>query len=171
MIKAARAAIRAASNVTMRATHLSIESHHISHLVHCRKDKSARPVVRYRILFEIGQARFTLHSTDARTLARMEHQRHSWQRQRSFRRSEPSGFVPLLVTASVATFLAVSGLAGPSVQADPEARRRTEASAYYPNCAAARAAGAAPIYSGEPGYRPNLDGDSDGIACEPYRGR
>ncbi|RDI68331.1 excalibur calcium-binding domain-containing protein [Nocardia pseudobrasiliensis] len=37
---------------------------------------------------------------------------------------------------------------------------------YYPNCAAARAAHAAPIYRGEPGYRPGLDRDNDGIACE-----
>ena len=40
---------------------------------------------------------------------------------------------------------------------------------YYPNCAAARAAGAAPIYVGQPGYRPGLDADNDGIACEPFR--
>ncbi|WP_240325632.1 excalibur calcium-binding domain-containing protein [Sphingomonas mesophila] len=25
-----------------------------------------------------------------------------------------------------------------------------------------------PIHRGEPGYRDKLDGDSDGIACEPY---
>ena len=37
---------------------------------------------------------------------------------------------------------------------------------YYANCAAARAAGVAPLYRGQPGYRPGLDGDSDGIACE-----
>jgi excalibur calcium-binding domain-containing protein len=42
--------------------------------------------------------------------------------------------------------------------------------AYYPNCTSARAAGVAPIYAGEPGYRPELDADDDGIACEPYRG-
>jgi hypothetical protein len=42
---------------------------------------------------------------------------------------------------------------------------------YYPNCAAAKIAGAAPIESGEPGYRPELDRDGDGIACEPYHGR
>lgn len=40
---------------------------------------------------------------------------------------------------------------------------------YYPNCAAARAAGAAPIRIGHPGYRPELDADGDGIACEPYQ--
>ncbi len=42
---------------------------------------------------------------------------------------------------------------------------------YYRNCTEARAAGAAPLYRGQPGYRPQMDGDSDGIACEPYRGR
>lgn len=39
-------------------------------------------------------------------------------------------------------------------------------SVYYANCTAARAAGAAPIYIGQPGYRPALDADHDGIACE-----
>ena len=37
---------------------------------------------------------------------------------------------------------------------------------YYQNCTAARAAGAAPIQIGEPGYRKSLDRDNDGIACE-----
>lgn len=39
-------------------------------------------------------------------------------------------------------------------------------SAYYANCAAARAAGAAPLYAGSPGYRAALDRDNDGVACE-----
>ncbi len=38
--------------------------------------------------------------------------------------------------------------------------------AYYANCAEARAAGAAPIAAGEPGYRSGLDRDDDGIACD-----
>jgi hypothetical protein len=37
---------------------------------------------------------------------------------------------------------------------------------YYANCAAAKAAGAAPIYAGQAGYRAGLDRDSDGVACE-----
>ncbi|OWK27983.1 thermonuclease family protein [Sphingomonas mucosissima] len=41
----------------------------------------------------------------------------------------------------------------------------------FRNCAAARAAGAAPLYRGQPGYGAHMDGDGDGIACEPYRGR
>lgn len=36
----------------------------------------------------------------------------------------------------------------------------------YPNCAAARAAGAAPLYRGQPGYSSKLDRDGDGVACE-----
>lgn len=40
----------------------------------------------------------------------------------------------------------------------------------FRNCAEARAAGAAPVRRGEPGYGPHLDRDNDGIGCEPYRG-
>ena len=36
----------------------------------------------------------------------------------------------------------------------------------YPNCAAARAAGAAPVLIGTPGYGKHLDRDGDGIGCE-----
>lgn len=38
--------------------------------------------------------------------------------------------------------------------------------AYFANCAAARAAGVAPLRRGDAGYRPDLDRDNDGIACE-----
>jgi len=37
---------------------------------------------------------------------------------------------------------------------------------YYPNCASARSAGAAPIRYGQPGYARHLDRDGDGVACE-----
>ncbi|MGW3624627.1 excalibur calcium-binding domain-containing protein [Streptomyces sp. NPDC000880] len=36
----------------------------------------------------------------------------------------------------------------------------------YTNCAAVRAAGAAPIHAGEPGYGRHLDRDGDGVSCE-----
>ena len=39
-------------------------------------------------------------------------------------------------------------------------------SASYKNCTAARAAGAAPVYRGSPGYGTHLDRDGDGIGCE-----
>lgn len=48
----------------------------------------------------------------------------------------------------------------------PQGVLETPESAYYPNCTAARAAGAAPIYRGQPGYSAKLDRDGDGIACE-----
>jgi hypothetical protein len=54
--------------------------------------------------------------------------------------------------------------------AAPSRDTGSESSVYYRGCREARAAGAAPIYRGQPGYRPEMDGDDDGIACEPYRG-
>lgn len=41
----------------------------------------------------------------------------------------------------------------------------------YRNCDEARAAGAAPVHRGDPGYGRHLDRDDDGIGCEPYRGK
>ncbi|UZX02170.1 PASTA domain-containing protein [Arthrobacter sp. CDRTa11] len=40
------------------------------------------------------------------------------------------------------------------------------AAAYYGSCADAKAAGAAPLFAGQAGYRPALDRDKDGVACE-----
>nr|WP_235436394.1 excalibur calcium-binding domain-containing protein [Arthrobacter sp. RIT-PI-e] len=37
---------------------------------------------------------------------------------------------------------------------------------YYQNCDAVRAAGAAPIYAGQPGFQPKFDRDGDGVGCE-----
>ena len=37
----------------------------------------------------------------------------------------------------------------------------------YRNCTEARAAGAAPVHRGDPGYGAHLDRDGDGIGCEP----
>lgn len=60
-------------------------------------------------------------------------------------------------------------------QSSPASTRQALVSASpgpaYRNCAEARAAGAAPIRRGDPGYGSHLDRDGDGIACEPYRGR
>lgn len=52
----------------------------------------------------------------------------------------------------------------------PPATTFSGESVYYPDCAAARAASAAPLYRGQAGYRSALDRDSDGVACEPYSG-
>lgn len=57
--------------------------------------------------------------------------------------------------------------APPPAATTPTPRPTTvEDSPSYPNCAAVRAAGAAPLHRGEPGYRDQMDGDNDGIACE-----
>ena len=50
--------------------------------------------------------------------------------------------------------------------APPPPQRAFSGSLYFPNCASARAAGAAPVRSGQPGYGRHLDRDGDGIGCE-----
>lgn len=40
---------------------------------------------------------------------------------------------------------------------------------YYRNCSEVRAAGAAPLRAGDPGYARHLDRDGDGVACERRR--
>ncbi|MBJ8339028.1 excalibur calcium-binding domain-containing protein [Antrihabitans sp. YC3-6] len=49
----------------------------------------------------------------------------------------------------------------PAPSVDPE----PPAGVYYRNCDAVRAAGAAPLHRGEPGYSSKLDRDGDGEAC------
>jgi hypothetical protein len=49
----------------------------------------------------------------------------------------------------------------------PAPKPSTQSTAqYYKNCTAARAAGAAPVYAGQPGYGSHLDRDGDGVGCE-----
>ena len=52
------------------------------------------------------------------------------------------------------------------VTTPPEEAQPADSSAYYANCAAARAAGVAPLHRGDAGYAPRLDRDGDGVACE-----
>jgi hypothetical protein len=68
--------------------------------------------------------------------------------------SLPASTVPALPTATTPP-----PAPAPTEPADPS-------TVYYANCAAVRAAGKAPLHRGDPGYRPALDRDSDGIACE-----
>ena len=51
---------------------------------------------------------------------------------------------------------------GSEEEATPEPEPQKE---FYANCKEAKAAGAAPMYEGDPGYRPELDRNHDGIAC------
>ncbi|WP_119673590.1 excalibur calcium-binding domain-containing protein [Deinococcus sp. RM] len=60
-----------------------------------------------------------------------------------------------------------TGTAATRTQAPPRVTPPAPASnVRYPNCAAVREAGKAPLLRGQPGYSPNLDRDGDGRACE-----
>jgi hypothetical protein len=61
------------------------------------------------------------------------------------------------------------GGGGPASAPAPRRRQQTLSSGgpvHFANCSEARAAGAAPLRRGEPGYRPAMDRDNDGVACE-----
>lgn len=109
-------------------------------------------------------------------------------RYRAQTRGKGNGWSPAAILAGAASIGLVGGLG--SVAATPGgmatvsekagalavdlglARKRApQEGDWWPGCDNARAAGTTPIYVGEPGYREGLDGDGDGIACEPYRGR
>jgi hypothetical protein len=87
-------------------------------------------------------------------------------------------FIPVVVGLSALTFGGVffyddlkAGTFKLGSTLDLTRRRAPQAGDYWSGCDDARGAGTAPIYRLEPGYRPEMDGDDDGIACEPYYGR
>lgn len=55
---------------------------------------------------------------------------------------------------------------GPKASANRSKATAPSSGGAYRNCADARAAGAAPVRRGDPGYAPHLDRDNDGIGCE-----
>jgi hypothetical protein len=59
-----------------------------------------------------------------------------------------------------------AGQADVGYRSKPTSRAQPATHVYYANCTAVRAAGAAPLRRGEPGYRAELDRDGDGVACE-----
>lgn len=67
----------------------------------------------------------------------------------------------------VAEWLEPAGAAQPHA-ALQTIQRTSQPSRAYSDCDAARAAGAAPLRAGDPGYARHLDADRDGVACEPY---
>lgn len=54
----------------------------------------------------------------------------------------------------------------PAVPPETETEQAPAVAGPFANCAAARAAGAAPVYRGDLGYSSKLDGDDDGVGCE-----
>jgi hypothetical protein len=69
-------------------------------------------------------------------------------------------------TINLATLVSTTTTVAPAVPPPDPAPPATGGTVYYKDCAEARAAGAAPIHRGDPGYRAGLDRDGDGIACE-----
>lgn len=74
-----------------------------------------------------------------------------------------------------AGFLALGALLGGGAFAaydmmNPPAARSelTQHGSFYRTCREALQDSRANIRRGEPGYRPELDADGDGLACEPY---
>ena len=58
-----------------------------------------------------------------------------------------------------------------AVETDRPDPTAVEQSVHYSGCNEVRAAGKAPLHVGEPGYSAEMDGDGDGIACEPHKSR
>lgn len=67
------------------------------------------------------------------------------------------------------TFIGIYNLP-PVTEEEVEARKTLEQSVHYSGCDEVREAGLAPLYRGDPGYGEHMDGDGDGVACEPYHG-
>lgn len=78
-------------------------------------------------------------------------------------------FLKTAAPLSVLTFVAVYNFP-PVTEEELAARDAVEQSIHYSGCNEVRAAGKAPLFRGDPGYARHLDRDSDGVACEPYRG-
>ena len=77
--------------------------------------------------------------------------------------------MPLPGPGPASTLAAVPRAAQPEPRAVPApapAPAPPAGAVYYANCAAVRAAGAAPIHPGDPGFASKFDRDGDGIGCE-----
>jgi hypothetical protein len=86
-----------------------------------------------------------------------------WMRVMVRRRRSLAGLVMAMVVASCAVPGATET---PTARPTPRATPTPAPTALYRNCEAVRAASAAPLRSGQPGYNRDLDGDGDGVACE-----
>jgi hypothetical protein len=93
--------------------------------------------------------------------------------QYGLRRGDPAPRVskfasePARVVAAVPSLAPPSSyVAAPAVRPAPTPTYRPAAPFFYRNCTEARARGAAPVRSTDPGFGPHLDRDRDGIGCE-----
>lgn len=92
------------------------------------------------------------------------------------RRMARDSFAKTAAPLVVLTFLGIYNLP-PVTQQEQKAAivreaeaKEIEQSVYYAGCNEVRAQGLDPLYRGDPGYREGMDGDGDGVACEPYYG-
>ena len=74
--------------------------------------------------------------------------------------------VTVRVTGSKAGYKTVAKTSAARSIPKAVAAPKPPAQKYYANCTAARNAGAAPVYRGDPGYGSHLDRDGDGVGCE-----
>jgi hypothetical protein len=74
--------------------------------------------------------------------------------------------VPVTEAPAPVTKVPAPAPASPVPLAPAPVQKAPPADVHYANCSAVRAAGAAPIRSGDPGYSYKLDRDKDGVACE-----
>ena len=78
----------------------------------------------------------------------------------------PPAPVPAVLAPAPAPDVAVAPTPAPVPAPVPAPTPEPAASVYFANCAAARAAGAAPVRTGDPGYSRKLDRDGDGVGCQ-----
>lgn len=86
------------------------------------------------------------------------------QAEKAALRSALAPCAPATLTVTLATVPKASRPTQEAPTATPTSS--SAVSVYYANCTAARAAGAAPVRRGDPGYRAGLDRDGDGVGCE-----
>ena len=93
------------------------------------------------------------------------------RRVRPARRFQPSFAIVVALTSvgafSLTWFLITPSAPGAAIVAYVETRTTDQ---HYSGCAAVRAAGRKDIPRWDPSYRSWMDGDGDGLACEPPRG-
>lgn len=127
----------------------------------CRVGRSDLSAVMVRAGLAIALPQFSeaYVETEARAkVFRMALWSSEFQVPSEYRAAHPALYAPLTRAAAARAGMAQSGRTAP-------------ASVWYRGCNDVRAAGKAPLYRSQPGYRIEMDGDGDGIACEPYRGR
>lgn len=78
----------------------------------------------------------------------------------------------LLAAAGVGAVIGTAWVAVPAALSQTAEERaaaeQIEQSVTYGGCNEVRDLGKAPLRRGQPGYRETMDGDGDGIACEPH---